>query len=85
MTKEKIAVVTNFFAEPYVAALEMEGNLKIGDKIRIKGATTDFEQIVESIEIAHESKEEVKKGDDVGIKVNERVRPNDEVFKVKKE
>jgi len=54
----------------------------VGDKIHIKGHTTDFEQVVESMQIENRPVEEAKAGDDVGIKVKERVRPNDTVYRV---
>jgi translation elongation factor EF-1alpha len=65
-----------------VAAVELLDVLKKGDKIHIKGATTDFEQEVDSIQIENNSVEEAKAGDSVGIKVKEKVRPNDKVYKV---
>lgn len=85
MAEEKIGSVMKFFKEPSVAAISIRGNLKVGDKIRIKGAHTDFTQTVDSMQIEHDSVDEVNEGDDVGIKVKERVRPNDEVFKVTEE
>lgn len=85
MAEEKIGTVIKFFKEPSVAAVSIQGNLKVGDKIHVKGAHTDFTQTVESMQIEHDSVEEVNEGDDVGLKVEERVRPNDDVFKVTEE
>lgn len=82
MQEEKIGVVSKYFAKPQVAAVSLEGQLHVGDKIHIKGHTTDFEQTVGSMQIENEPVKEAKAGDDVGIKVNERVRPNDEVYMV---
>lgn len=83
MAEEKIGVVSRFFAKINVAAVNItSGELKIGDKIRIKGATTDFEHVVDSMQIEHESVEVAKAGDSVGMKVAERVRDKDEVFKL---
>jgi len=65
-----------------VAAVSLEKGLSVGDKIHIKGHTTDFEQVVESMQIENRPVEEAKAGDDVGIKVKERVRPNDTVYRV---
>lgn len=83
MQEEKIGVVKQYFGKPGVAAIEItEGSLKVGDKIHIKGHTTDLEEAISSMQIEHSPVEEVKTGDLVGIKVGERVRPNDQVYKV---
>ncbi|MCD6448682.1 MAG: translation elongation factor-like protein [Thermoplasmata archaeon] len=80
---EEIGYVEHYFSKIGVAAIKItKGNLKIGDKIHIKGATTDFEQIVESMEINRQKIEEAKPGDEVGIKVIDRVREGDKVYKV---
>ncbi|MBS3782743.1 MAG: translation elongation factor-like protein [Candidatus Thermoplasmatota archaeon] len=81
--EEKIGKVFKYFKEPSVAAIKIErGELSIGDKVRFEGENTDFEQEIQSMEIEGEEVEEVGPGDDVGIKVKERVRPNDEVIKL---
>jgi translation initiation factor IF-2 len=83
MQEEKVGVVKQYFAKPEVAAIELtDGSLTIGDKIHIKGHTTDFEESISSMQIEHNSVQEVKAGDLVGIKVSQRVRPNDQVYKV---
>lgn len=80
---EEIGEVIHYFSKISVAAIKItNGNLKIGDKIRIKGATTDFEQVVESMEINKQKIDEAKPGDEIGIKVRERVREGDKVYKV---
>jgi len=79
---EEIGVVTHFFSKIGVAAIKLTKKLKLGEKIRIKGATTDFEQIVESMEINKQRIEEASPGDEVGIKVKERVREGDKVYRV---
>ena len=72
-----------FFAKPCVAAIEITaGTLSIGDTIKIKGATTDFEQKIESMEIDRQPVPSASTGQSVGIKVKERVRPHDKVFRV---
>ena len=74
--------VVQFFAKPSVAAVEItSGTLAIGDTIKIKGATTDFEQKIESMEIDRAPIPSATVGQSVGIKVRERVRPHDKVFK----
>ncbi len=83
MVKEKeIGKVLSYFTHVDVAALELKGKIKIGDKIHIKGNTTDFTQKIESMQIDRKDVREGKKGDNIGLKVSERVRPNDKVFLV---
>ena len=82
MPEEKVGVVKDYFAKISVAGIDVTGKLKVGDTIHIKGHTTDFEQVVESMQIEHEQVEEAKPGDAVGIRVNERCRGGDTVFKV---
>jgi len=77
-----IGEVTDFFAKPVVAGVELSGILRIGDKIHIKGCTTDMELTVESMQIEHVNISEGKSGDLVGIKVPDRVRRGDTVYKV---
>jgi len=82
MPEVVIGKVTDFFARPVVAGVELSGTLKIGDKIHIKGANTDMELAVESMQINRVDITEGKSGDLVGIKVPERVRRGDIVYKV---
>jgi translation initiation factor IF-2 len=83
MPEEQVAVVVKFFAKPSVAALEVtNGTIKKGDILRYKGHTTDFTEEVSSMEIDNQSVDEVKVGDLVGLKVKERVREKDQVYKV---
>jgi selenocysteine-specific translation elongation factor len=82
MAEEKIGTVSDFFARPVVAAIELTGGLKIGDKIRIKGHSTDLELIVDSMQINNVAVNEAKAGDSVGVKINERVRKHDTVYKI---
>ena len=56
--------------------------MKVGDRVHIKGHTTDFEQLVDGIQINKKEVKEAKKGDEIGIKANDRVRPNDKVLLV---
>jgi len=82
VSEEEVGRVQSFFRKPSVAALVLTGDLSIGDNIRIQGATTDIEMTVESMQINLEPVESAGAGDDVGIKVPERVRPNDRVTRV---
>ena len=82
MPEEVIGQVTDFFARPVVAGIELTATLKVGDKIHIKGYTTDMEFTVDSMQINNVDVKQAKAGDDVGIKVSERVRRGDTVYKV---
>ena len=78
MVEEKIGVVEHFFTNVSVAAVKItSGELKIGDTIHIVGAHTDIKQKIESMQIDRVPVETVKTGDDVGIKVKDRVREHD--------
>lgn len=80
---EHLGEITHFFSKINVAVIKIEqGSLKIGDTIRVKGHTTDFEMRVESMQVEHKPVEDAKAGDDVGLKVDEPVRGNDLVYKV---
>ena len=79
----QVGTVTIFFAKPSVAAIEIKsGALSMGDTIKIVGATTNFEQKIESMEIDRKPVQTASAGQSVGIKVKERVRPHDKVMKV---
>jgi len=82
MPEEKsIGMVIQYFAKPEVAAITInEGEIKIGDTVRFTGATTNFEQKIESMQIDRVPVQSAKAGQSVGIKVNERVRPHDKVL-----
>ena len=83
MIEKEIGYVSNYFSKISVAAIEItDDTLSVGDTIRFKGHTTDFETKVDSIQIEHESVQEAKKGDSIGLKITEKVRKTDKVFKV---
>ena len=83
MEEKEVGRVTDYFSKINVAALEITGeDLKVGDTIHIKGHTTDIQQTIDSMQIEKASVSLAKKGDRVGIKVKDRVRPHDTVFKV---
>ena len=82
MTEEEVGKVSDFFAQPVVAGIDLTAPLKVGDNILIKGHTTDMELVVESMQINNVDVEEAKPGDAVGIKVPHRVRQGDRVYKV---
>jgi putative protease len=80
MANKKIGQVTHFYSEINVGIIKLTDKLKVGDRIQFKGYTTDFEQDLDSMQYDHENIEEAKKGEEVGVKVNEKVREGDEVF-----
>ena len=82
MPEERVGIVKDYFAKIGVAGIDVETKLRVGDRIHIKGHTTDLEQAVDSIQIEHAAVEEAKKGDAIGIKVAERCRGGDVVFRV---
>lgn len=82
MPEKRIGVVRDYFARVEVAGIDLEGTLRSGDTIHIKGHTTDLEQTVESMQIEHEQVGEAKAGAAIGIKVRERCRGGDVVYKV---
>jgi len=82
MTEEIIGKVSDFFAHPVVAGIELTAPLRVGDKIRIKGHTTDLELVVDSMQIKNVDVTEAKAGDSIGVKVSDRVRAGDDVYKI---
>jgi len=80
MAEKEIGRISGYFSNVGVAAIKLSGNLKVGDNVHIRGNTTDFEVSVDSMQVEKESVEKAKKGDHVGIKVPEKVRPNDKVY-----
>ena len=82
MPEDIIGKVSDFFAHPVVAGIELTAALKVGDKIHIKGHTTDLEMNVDSMQIDNVDVKEAKAGDSIGVKVSERVRSGDTVYKI---
>ncbi|MFC1939711.1 EF-Tu/IF-2/RF-3 family GTPase [Chloroflexota bacterium] len=82
MPEVEIGKVSDFFARPVVAGIQLTGTLKLGDKIHITGHTTDMEMTIDSMQINSANVTEAKGGDAVGIKVSDRVRRGDTVHKV---
>lgn len=78
----EVGKITHFFSKINVAIVELKETLSVGDKIRIQGPTTDFEQTVTSMQIEHESVKTAKAGQSIGLKVNDRVREQDIVYRV---
>jgi putative protease len=83
MSEEQVGVVVKFFTKPSVAAIEVtSGTIKKGDLLKYQGHTTDFTEEVASMQIDNQDVEEANIGNLVGIKVKDRVRENDKVYKV---
>ena len=82
MSEIEIGKVSAFFAKPVVAGIDISNTLCIGDKIHVKGHTTDLEFTIESMQIDNANVTEGKSGNAIGIKVPDRVRRGDTVYKV---
>ncbi|MBC8323359.1 MAG: hypothetical protein H8E70_07310 [Candidatus Marinimicrobia bacterium] len=83
MKEKEIGYISNYFGNIEVAIIEMtKGTLETGDTVHFKGKTTDFTTTVSSMQIEHEQVDKVKKNDSLGLKVSEKVRKTDKVFKV---
>ncbi len=83
MAEEKlIGKISHFFNKISVGIIELIDELKMGDKIHIKGSGTDFEQNVDSMQVEHQDVPAAKQGDAVGLKVAEKVKEGDEVYKI---
>jgi len=77
----EVGRVTHFFSKISVAVIELTAPLAVGDRIAIKGPTTDFEQVVESMQIEHQNVQRAEAGQSIGLKVAQRVRERDMVYK----
>lgn len=86
MPKElvKVGDVSHYYTNIEVAVVELIDKLKVGDKIMIKGATTEFTQLIKSIQIEHDQVTEAGAGDSIGLVVEYRVRLGDQVFRILK-
>ena len=77
----EVGRVSHFFGHINVALIEVTDTISVGDKIAIKGPTTDIEQTVESMEIEHAKLKQTTAGQSIGMKVKGRVRDKDTVYK----
>lgn len=81
-TKEKvIGVITHYFPKVRAAVIKLKAPLSVGDSIKVKGHTTDFQQTIASMQIDHVTVDQAKKGQEIGLLVNSRVRQHDTVYK----
>ena len=83
MPEEKVGKIVKFFTKPSVAAIEItDGTLSVGDRVKIKGHTTDFEDTIASMQEDNNPIEKATPGQMIGVKVKERVREHDTVYKI---
>ena len=80
--EQLIGKITHYFGKIEVGIIELSKPLAVGDTIHIKGGETDFEQEVKSMQIEHKDIEKAKKGDVIGLKVEDKAREGNEVYKV---
>jgi len=76
-----VGKVTHYYPKISVAVVELQAPINVGDKVLIKGSSTNFEQVVESMQIQHKDVQRAETGQAIGLKVKERVRENDVVYK----
>ena len=79
---KEVGRVTHYFTRISVAVVELRDKLSVGDKILIQGATTNFEQTVQSMQIEHKNITTAEAGQSIGLKVEQRVREGDKVYKI---
>lgn len=82
MAEKLVGRVTHYYSRIGVAVIEVTDTLKVGDTIHITGGIRDFEQTIDSMEIEHQKVELATKGQSIGLKVIERAREDDQVYKV---
>ncbi|MEA3376928.1 MAG: EF-Tu/IF-2/RF-3 family GTPase [Chloroflexota bacterium] len=82
MPEELIGEVSHWFGNISVAGITLSGTLSVGDRVRIVGHTTDFEQEITSMQVENDDVSEAGPGDEVGVKLDSRARPGDSVYKV---
>lgn len=82
MTERPIGKISHYFPHIAVAAATLSDELKVGDRVRVKGHTTDFTETIQSLEIEHRKVDRAGPGDNVAFEVSEKARPGDQVFRV---
>ena len=78
--EKAVGKITHYFDKAKVAVVEVLAPIKVGDKISIKGNTTEFEQVIDSMQVEHEKIKSAKKGQAIGLKVNQEVRIHDLIY-----
>jgi len=81
--EDPIGKVTHYFGHIGVAAVQLTGPLAVGDRIHVKGHTTDFSQTVDSLEVEHQEVSKAGPGDDGAFKVTDKARVGDQMFRVR--
>ena len=82
MNGKKVGEITHFFDKISVGIIKLEDEIKIGDKVKFQGTTTNFEQDIAEMQFNHENIETAKKGQEIGVKTREKVRVGDSVYLV---
>lgn len=82
MAEEPVGAITHYFPKPQVGVVKLTAAIHVGDTLRFRGHTTDFQQRIDSMQLEHAAVEDAAAGTEVAIKVNERVRGGDEVYRV---
>ena len=82
MAEELVGTVTHYFGNIHVAAIKLEGELKKGEQIHITGHTSDFTQMIESMQLDRQEIDAGRKGEEIAIKVKEHARVHDKVYRV---
>jgi len=83
MEEEKlVGKITHYFPKVGVAVVKLEDNLKVGDRIRLKKGEKEFEQTVESMQVEHKNIREAKKGEEIGLKVDQKVKQGWEIYRL---
>jgi len=82
MEEKLIGKISHYFGHISVGIIELSDELKVGDTVHIKGHTSDFSQVVASLQIEHQSVNEAKAGESAGTKVDQKVHEHDNVYKV---
>lgn len=80
--RKQVGKVSHYYTKIGVAVIDLNDSLSVGDKISIEGASTRFTQTVDSMQIEHKDVKQAKSGESIGLKVMERVREGDSVYKV---
>jgi len=80
--KQKVGCVTHYYTKIGVGIVKLDNPVKLGDRVHFRGVTTDFEQVIDDMQFDHKVVEEGKRGQEVGIKVKEKVREGDCAYAV---
>jgi len=82
MPEELVGEVSHWFGDINVAGIVLSDKLSVGDRVHIVGHTTDFEQVIASMQLDNEDVTEADPGDEIGVRLESRARPGDSVYRV---